>query len=86
MLLKSVYNEFIKIAAKPRSYLGLGAITLLVGVILFALKADGLSFISFVTASFEQTLTFEGNIMNGNLVASSSSKCSSSTFLYWWPW
>jgi ABC-2 type transport system permease protein len=69
MLFKSVYNEFIKIAAKPRSYLGLGAITLLVGVILLALKADGLSFISFVTASFEQTLTFEGNILNGNLVA-----------------
>lgn len=69
MLLKSVYNEFIKITAKPRSYLGLGAITVLVGVILFALKADGMSFISFVTASFEQTLTFEGNILNGNLIA-----------------
>ena len=69
MLLKSTYNEFIKIAAKPRSYLGLGAITILVGVILFALKADGNSFIQFVTASFEQTLSFEGKILNGNLVA-----------------
>jgi ABC-2 type transport system permease protein len=69
MLLKSTRNEFIKIAAKPRSYLGIAAITLLVGVILFALKADGMSFISFVTASFEQTLSFEGNILNGNLVA-----------------
>jgi len=69
MLLKSTYNEFIKIAAKPRSYLGLGAITILVGVILFALKADGMSFIEFVTSSFEQTLSFEGNILNGNLVA-----------------
>ena len=69
MLLKSVHNEFIKIAAKPRSYLGLLAITVLVGVILFALKADGLSFISFVTSSFEQTLSFEGDLMNGNLVA-----------------
>jgi ABC-2 type transport system permease protein len=69
MLLKSTYNEFIKIAAKPRSYLGLAAITLLVAVILFALKADGLSFISFVTSSFEQTLSFEGNVLNGNLVA-----------------
>jgi ABC-2 type transport system permease protein len=28
-----------------------------------------MSFISFVTASFEQTLTFEGSILNGNLVA-----------------
>lgn len=69
ILLKSIQNEFIKIAAKPRSYLGLTAITLLVGIILFALKADGMSFISFVTASFEQTLSFEGNILNGNLVA-----------------
>jgi ABC-2 type transport system permease protein len=69
MLFKSTYNEFIKIAAKPRSYLGLVAITVLVGVILFALKADGMSFISFVTASFEQTLSFEGDILNGNLVA-----------------
>jgi ABC-2 type transport system permease protein len=69
MLLKSTRNEFIKIAAKPRSYLGLVAITVLVAVILFALKADGMSFISFVTSSFEQTLSFEGNILNGNLVA-----------------
>jgi ABC-2 type transport system permease protein len=69
MIFKSTRNEFIKIAAKPRSYLGLGAITVLVGVILFALKADGMSFISFVTASFEQTLSFQGNILNGNLVA-----------------
>lgn len=28
-----------------------------------------MSIISFVTASFEQTLTFEGNVLNGNLVA-----------------
>jgi ABC-2 type transport system permease protein len=69
MLLRSTRNEFIKIAAKPRSYLGLIAVTALVGVILFALKADGMSFISFVTASFEQTLSFEGTILNGNLVA-----------------
>jgi ABC-2 type transport system permease protein len=69
MILKSTWNEFIKIAAKPRSYLGIGAITVLVAVILFALKADGMSFISFVTASFEQTLSFQGDILNGNLVA-----------------
>ena len=66
---KKVYNEWVKIAVKLRSYLGVGAITVLVAVIVFALKADGLSFISFVTASFEQTLTFGGNVLNGNLVA-----------------
>ena len=69
MLLKNTYNEFIKIVAKPRSYLGVGALTLLIVVILFAMKADGKSFISVVTASFEQTLSFNGNILNGNLIA-----------------
>jgi ABC-2 type transport system permease protein len=69
ILLNSLYNEIIKIALKPRSYLGLAAITVLVGVIQFALKADGMSIISFVTSSFEQTLSFEGNVLNGNLVA-----------------
>lgn len=69
MLLKNTYNEFVKILAKPRSYLGIGALTLLILVILFAMKADGKSFISFVTASFEQTLSFNGNILNGNLIA-----------------
>ena len=29
MFWKSTYNEFIKIAAKPRSYIGVGAITLI---------------------------------------------------------
>ena len=52
----STRNELIKIALKPRSYLGLAAITGLVGIILFALVADGMTVISFVTASFEQTL------------------------------
>jgi ABC-2 type transport system permease protein len=69
MLLKNTYNEFIKIIAKPRSYIGLGVLTALILVILFAMKADGTSYISFVTASFEQTLSFNGNILNGNLIA-----------------
>jgi len=69
MFWKSTYNEFIKIAAKPRSYIGLGAVTLLVGIILFAMKLDGLTYISFITASFEQSLSFEGNILNGNAMA-----------------
>jgi ABC-2 type transport system permease protein len=69
IFLYSTYNELIKIALKPRSYLGLAAITGLVGIILFALKVDGMSMISFVTASFEQTLRFEGEVLNGNLVA-----------------
>ncbi len=69
MFWKSTYNEFIKIAAKPRSYIGIGAITLIIVIILFAMKSDGMSFISFVTQPFEQSLAFEGNILNGNLIA-----------------
>jgi ABC-2 type transport system permease protein len=69
MFWKSTYNEFIKIAAKPRSYIGIGAITLIVGVILFALHAEGMSIISWLTQPFEQALSFEGNILNGNLIA-----------------
>ena len=69
MLLKNIYNEFIKILAKPRSYIGIVALTLLICIILFAMKADGSSFISFVTSSFEQTLSFNGTILNGNLIA-----------------
>ena len=69
MFWKSTYNEFVKISAKPRSYIGIGAITLIIVIILFAMKADGLSVISFVTAPFEQSLAFEGAILNGNLIA-----------------
>ena len=73
MLLKNTYNEFIKIIAKPRSYIGLGVLTALILVILFAMKADGSSYISFVTASFEQTLSFNGNILNGNFIGTNIS-------------
>ncbi len=69
MFWKSTYNEIIKIAAKPRSYIGIGAISLIVGIVMFAMYADGLNFISFVTRPFEQALSFEGNILNGNLIA-----------------
>jgi ABC-2 type transport system permease protein len=69
MFWKNTYNELIKIAAKPRSYIGIGAITLIAGIILFAMKLDGLGFISYVTRPFEQSLSFEGNILNGNLLA-----------------
>jgi ABC-2 type transport system permease protein len=69
MFWKSTYNEFIKIAAKPRSYIGVAAITLIIGIILFAMQVDGKNFISFVTQPFEQSLSFEGNILNGNLIA-----------------
>jgi len=64
----SLYNESIKILAKPRSYLGFLAITLLVGVILLALALDGESYLDFVTGSLEQNLMIEGSMLNGHLV------------------
>lgn len=69
MILKNTINELIKILSKPRSYIGFAALTVLIAVILLAMKADGENFISFVTASFEQTLSFNGDILNGNLMA-----------------
>lgn len=69
MFWKNTYNELIKIAAKPRSYIGIGVITLIVGIILLAMKLDGQEFISMFTRPFEQSLSFEGNILNGNLIA-----------------
>lgn len=69
MFLKSTYNEIIKIVSKPRSYIGFAALTVIISIILLAMKADGEDYISFVTASFEQTLSFNGKILNGNLVA-----------------
>ncbi len=69
MFWKNTYNECIKIIAKPRSYIGIGAITLIVGIILVAMRIDGSDFISFMTGQFEQSLSFQGKILNGNLMA-----------------
>jgi ABC-2 type transport system permease protein len=69
MFWKSTYNEVIKIAAKPRSYIGIGALTLIAGVILFAMRVDGKEFISFMIGPFQQSLSFEGDVLNGNLIA-----------------
>jgi len=41
MFLKSTYNELLKIAYKPRSYIGIGGIILIISLILFAFRLDG---------------------------------------------
>ena len=69
MFWKSTYNELLKIAYKPRSYIGIGGIILIISIILFAMKMDGMFYISLITGQFEQSLSFEGNILNGNLIA-----------------
>ena len=69
MIFKSTYNELLKIAYKPRSYIGIGGIIIIIAIILFALKVDGAFYISLITGQFEQSLIFEGEILNGNLIA-----------------
>jgi len=69
MFLKSTYNELLKIAYKPRSYIGIGGIILIISLILFAFRLDGQIYISILTGQFEQSLSFEGTILNGNLIA-----------------
>jgi ABC-2 type transport system permease protein len=69
MFWRNTYNEMVKIAAKPRSYIGIGAITIIVGIIFIAMWIDGPNFISLMTRQFEQSLSFEGKILNGNLMS-----------------
>jgi ABC-2 type transport system permease protein len=61
-------TELVKIAAKPRSYIGLIAITVIVGLIHLAMFLDGLNYISFITNPLQMAFSLEGNILNGNLV------------------
>lgn len=60
--------ELQKIAARPRSYIGFVAITIIITLIHFAMYVDGKNYISFVTANVEQNFLFEGNVLNGNLI------------------
>jgi ABC-2 type transport system permease protein len=69
VLFRSTYNELLKIAYKPRSYIGIGGIVLIISLVLFALKVDGQFYVSIITGQFEQSLSFEGIILNGNLIA-----------------
>ena len=69
MFWKSTYNELIKISFKPRSYLGVGGISIIILLILMAMKLDGSLYIEIITGQFDDSLSFEGNILNGNLIA-----------------
>lgn len=63
-----IKTELLKIASKPRSYIGFIAITVIVGIIHLAMYMDGISYIGFITQNFEQSFIMEGKILNGNLV------------------
>lgn len=68
-MLKLIKVELFKIASRPRSYLGLVAITIIVILIHLAMLADGKGFIQFIFSTFSQSFDIEGKILNGNLVA-----------------
>ncbi len=63
-----IRTELQRIAARPRSYIGFIAITVIVGIIHLAMLKDGESYIGFITQSFEQSFIMSGKIVNGNLV------------------
>ena len=60
--------ELYKISTKPRSFIGFGAITVIILLIEFALYIDGKTYLQFITNSLEQSFVIDGNILNGNLV------------------
>ena len=69
MLIRATWLELLKIAARPRSYIGFAAITVIVGIFQFAMYADGTEYINFIVAPLEQTFSLSGNILNSSLVS-----------------
>lgn len=65
---KLIYFELVKIATKPRSYIGFAAITAIILLIHFAMYVDGQTYIGFLTQSLEQSFNIEGKFLNGNLI------------------
>lgn len=63
-----IRTELLKIAAKPRSYIGLAAITVIVALIHTAMYLDGMNYIGFITNPVQTNFMLEGKILNGNLV------------------
>ena len=67
-MLNIIRVEMAKIAAKPRSYIGLIAISVIIALIHFAMYVDGDNYISFITNPLQTSFSLEGRILNGNLV------------------
>src|SRR5688572_11443785 len=68
MFFRLTLLELQKISARPRSFIGFAVILVIVSLIHFAMYQDGRSYIGFVTQNVEQNFSFEGNVLNGNLV------------------
>jgi ABC-2 type transport system permease protein len=60
--------ELYKIFRRPRTYIAFGAIAALIVVIQFGLKVDGKSYSDFLMKDISDTLTIDGNVLNGYLI------------------
>jgi ABC-2 type transport system permease protein len=60
--------ELYKIFRRPRTYIAFAAITALIGIVQLGLKADGKEYIEFVLGDLRNTLSFDGNLLNGYFV------------------
>ncbi len=65
---KLIYYELLKIATKPRSYIGFAVITAIVLLLETAMYIDGQTYIEFITQSLEESFDIEGKFLNGNLM------------------
>ena len=60
--------ELYKVFRRPRTYIAFGAIAALIMVIQFGLKLDGQSYAGFLMKDINDTLTVDGNVLNGYLI------------------
>lgn len=60
--------ELFKIYKRPRTYIAFGAIAALIMVIQLGLKMDGDAYAAFLMKDINDSLTIEGNILNGYLI------------------
>lgn len=60
--------ELYKIFKRPRTYIAFVAITSLIAIVQLGLKADGKEYMDFVLADLKNSLSIEGNALNGYFV------------------
>lgn len=65
---KIISVELYKIYKRPRTYIAFGAIAALIVVIQLGLKMDGDAYAAFLMKDINDSLTIEGNILNGYLI------------------
>ncbi|GAB5465416.1 MAG: hypothetical protein Kapaf2KO_08520 [Candidatus Kapaibacteriales bacterium] len=68
-MLNVVRLELLKIFSKWRTYIGFIAVGVLVPLIHAAMYIEGQTYIDFITSSLEDIFNFEGELLNGYVVA-----------------